>query len=570
MGSTIEAMDTETEFLSEKQAKQRPSAKEFVFNEHQLSAYEEAMQQGISLVQKTIAGKEKPFTGILPHELAAKFSDIDLSSPLDSINDALAEVDDLYLQDAVYFHHPKYVAHLNCPVAYPAILAELILSSINSSVDTWDQSAGATLIEQKLIDWSCFQIGLGDEADGIFTSGGTQSNLMALLLARDHFCSKHFPEYDIKHGGLPASAQRIRIFTSSVSHFSVQKAAAILGLGYDAVISIDCDQHFTMDSEALEQAINQAKADGLLPMAVIATAGTTDFGSIDPLHSIADLCDEHDLWMHTDAAYGCGLLASKNQRHLLSGIERSQSVTVDFHKSFLQPVSCSALLTRNKKNLGVVTHHAEYLNPLSAREQGTPNLVDKSLQTTRRFDALKLWLTLRTAGIDAIGEIFDKVCETAASCYLRMLLSPSFEPMHLPQMSTLVFRYIPSSPSLTAQHTEQDIDDTNAHIREALFRSGQAVVAGTKIGARRYLKITLLNPETTLNDIDEILTMIKQLGDEYLQSIPQTNSDIIASNKATDTVTIITDNLGNRANEQEKNAPINDHNTSINSQEACR
>jgi L-2,4-diaminobutyrate decarboxylase len=188
--------------------------------------------------------------------------------------------------------------------------------------------------------------------------------------------------------------------------------------------------------------------------------------------------------MHVDAAYGCGLLVSPKFRHLLAGIESADSVTVDYHKSFLQPVSCSAFLVRDKHYLAVVTHHAEYLNPLSQANEGTPNLVNKSIQTTKRFDALKLWLTLRTMGADQLGAAFDRNIHLAKQTYL-LLSEQSIEIIHQPQLSTLVFRYRPSR-----QRPEHDIDRVNAYIRKALFRSGEAVIAGTKVQGKQYLKRT--------------------------------------------------------------------------------
>src|SRR5690606_5726077 len=141
---------------------------------------------------------------------------------------------------------------------------------------------------------------------------------------------------------------------------------------------------------------------------------------------------ERGVWMHVDAAYGCGLLVSRRHRHLLDGVEQADSVTVDYHKSFLQPVSCSALLVRNHRHLGCVTYHADYLNPLDQRQEGTPNLVDKSLQTTRRFDALKLWLTLRIMGPEALGKAFDQVIHLARQTYLLLLSDPDLEVIHQP------------------------------------------------------------------------------------------------------------------------------------------
>jgi L-2,4-diaminobutyrate decarboxylase len=482
----------------------------FIFSGQNLEEYEASLLQGIGLIRKSMAAARKPFSGVLPLELAERFQTIDLNRPCGQLNDALAEIEEIYLSHAVYFHHPHYVAHLNCPIVIPAILAELLLSSINSSVDTWDQSAGGTLIEQKLIDWTAERIGFGTQADGIFTSGGTQSNLMAMLMARETF---YAGTRDIKTRGLPEDFHRLRILASELSHFSVQKAAAILGLGYDSVVPIPCDRYFRMDVGALVQALDQCSANGLHPMAVVATAGTTDFGSIDPLGEIAKVCQSRGLWLHVDAAYGCGLLVSRKFRHLLTGIEQADSVTVDYHKSFLQPVSCSAFLVREKRHLAVATHHAEYLNPLSAANDGTPNLVNKSLQTTKRFDALKLWLSLRTLGADALGAAFDWNIHLAKQTYLLLLSEPGIEVIHQPQLSTLVFRYVPS-PRLP----EKEIDDANAHIRKALFRSGEAVIASTKVGRKRYLKFTLLNPTATIQDMQAILKLIKYHGHAYFMA----------------------------------------------------
>ena len=501
---------------------------DFIFHEDNLQRYESSILNALALIKKTIGNNEKPFSGILPHELASQFAGIDLDTPLGSVDAALKEIESIYLKDAVFFHNKKYLAHLNCPVVYPAVMAELILSSINSSMDTWDQSVGGTLIEQKIIDWSCEHLKLGQQADGVFTSGGSQANLMAMLLARDHYCHTQLNQHSNKHCGLPECANKFRIFTSEMSHFSVQKSAALLGLGYDAVITVDCDHKFKMKAAALRKAIAAAKNSGLIPIAVMATAGTTDFGSIDPLHQIADICDEFGLWMHADAAYGCGLMASNTRRHLLSGIERADSITMDYHKSFLQPVSSSAFLVKDKANLNFVTHHAEYLNPLSAHQEGTPNLVNKSLQTTRRFDALKLWLTLRIMGLENIGRVFDQVCALARSSHLLCSLDPDLDVIHEPELSTLVFRFNPALPAINHSHAHDLlVDKCNQHIRKAIFRSGEAVIAGTRVYDRSYLKFTLLNPQTSLLDIQSVLKLIKQHGFEYLQKNAERQSTLI-------------------------------------------
>ncbi|MGF1741339.1 aspartate aminotransferase family protein [Vibrio profundum] len=485
---------------------------DFLFNQDNLPEYKASLKLGAKLITQRIQNIHQPFTGILPNELAENFDHIELNTPLSSLNKALEEVDNLYLKDAIYFHHPKYMAHLNCPVVYPAILAEQILSSVNSSLDTWDQSAGGTLIEQKLINWTAEKIGYSEKADGIFTSGGTQSNLMALLLARDNYCAQS-GQHNIREQGLPAYSHKFRIFTSELSHFSIQKSAALLGLGYQAVISISSNDCFQMDVAALTKAVVETLNEGLIPLMVVATTGTTDFGSIDPIDGIAEVCKKYNVWMHADAAYGGGTLVSKKHRDKLANIHKADSVTVDYHKSFFQPVSCGAFFVKDRRKLALITHHAEYLNPLSQRQEGTPNLVDKSLQTTRRFDSLKLWLTLRVMGADNIGQAFDSAIDLAKRTHQFFLNDPNIELLHQPELSTLIFRFVPSTPA-----SDDHINKANEHIRKAIFRSGEAVIASTQVQGKRYLKFTLLNPATTLKDIDEVRVLIKRFGRQYFTS----------------------------------------------------
>jgi L-2,4-diaminobutyrate decarboxylase len=459
--------------------------------------YRRSVTEGVERVAAKLATTDRPFTGVGVDTLAPRIERIDLDRPLHDTTAALDELEELYLRDAVYFHHPRYLAHLNCPVVIPAVLGEAVLSALNSSLDTWDQSAGGTLIERRLIDWTAERIGLGPAADGVFTSGGTQSNLQALLLAREEAKSH--------------SLARLRILASEAGHFSVRKSAKLLGLGPESVVAVPVGHDKRMRTVALARELERCTRDGLIPMAVVATAGTTDFGSIDPLPEIAELCDRYGTWMHVDAAYGCGLLVSPRRRGLLDGIERADSVTVDYHKSFFQPVSSSAVLVRDGSTLRHATYHADYLNPRRAADERVPNQVDKSLQTTRRFDALKLWMTLRVMGADGIGQLFDEVCDRAGEAWKLLAADPRFDVVCEPQLSTLVFRHIPSAA------TDPDgIDRANLYARKALFASGDAVVAGTKVAGRHYLKFTLLNPETTVDDIAAVLDLIAGHAEQYL------------------------------------------------------
>lgn len=460
--------------------------------------YRRELAGGVARVAARVAGTTQPFTGVTPEKLALEFAGVDLDRPLGDSAAVLDELEDLYLRDAVYFHHPRYLAHLNCPVVIPALVGEAVLTAINSSLDTWDQSAGGTLIERRLIDWTAERIGLGPFADGIFTSGGTQSNLHALLLARE------------EARGERAGSGRTRILASAAGHFSVQKSAKLLGLDPDAVIGVETGPDRRMSPDALAAALVGCRERGDTVMAVVATAGTTDFGTIDPLPEIADLCTTFRVWLHVDAAYGCGLLVSPTRRHLLAGIERAGSVTVDYHKSFFQPVSSSALLVRDGRTLRHATYHADYLNPARMAEQRIPNQVDKSLQTTRRFDALKLWMTLRIMGPDAIGALFDEVVDRAAGAYDLLAEDPRFEVVTRSQLSTVVFRYLPGGDAGALA------DEVNLYAREALAASGAAVVAGTKVDGHHFLKFTLLNPETSLADIAHVLDLIAGHAQRYV------------------------------------------------------
>ncbi|MFI9171430.1 lysine decarboxylase DesA [Streptomyces lincolnensis] len=468
-----------------------------LLNDTTAEHYRRSVTEGIERVAAKLATTDRPFTGVAVDALSPRIDAIDLDKPLHDTAAVLDELEDVYLRDAVYFHHPRYLAHLNCPVVIPAVLGEAILSAVNSSLDTWDQSAGGTLIERKLIDWTTDRIGLGENADGVFTSGGTQSNLQALLLAREEAKTDSFA--------------KLRIFASEVSHFSVKKSAKLLGLSQDSVVCLPVDHDKRMQTVALARELERCKQDGLVPMAVVATAGTTDFGSIDPLPEIAELCAQYGVWMHVDAAYGCGLLASVRHRDRIDGIERADSVTVDYHKSFFQPVSSSAVLVRDASTLRHATYHAEYLNPRRMVQERIPNQVDKSLQTTRRFDALKLWMTLRVMGADGIGQLFDEVCDLAVEGWRLLAADPRFDVVVQPTLSTLVFRYIPAAVT-----DPSEIDRANLYARKALFASGDAVVAGTKVGGRHYLKFTLLNPETTVDDMAAVLDLIAGHAEQYL------------------------------------------------------
>jgi L-2,4-diaminobutyrate decarboxylase len=480
-----------------------------LFYEATAGEYSKAIQQASESVLRFLQKNKKPFSGVTPAQLKTVMSPVDLDTPLPDYASLLEEVERLYSDHAIAFHLPQYIAHLNCPVVIPAIAAEVLISAINSSLDTWDQSAGGTLIEQRMISWTCNEIGFDHNSDGVFTSGGTQSNLMGLLLARDHY-AKAFLRYNIKQKGLPAESSRFRIFVSEMGHFSIQKNAALLGLGEQSVIAIP-SEGFRMNTVLLEEAIQLELEEGNIPIAIVATAGTTDFGNIDPLSEIGAIAARYRLWFHVDAAYGCGLLLSTKYRHLLKGIELADSVTTDYHKSFFQPVSSSGFLVKHKRSLDLLKHHADYLNPKEHDEDGLPNQVNKSIQTTRRFDALKLWFTLRLMGKKQLGGYIDTIIETSDAVADMIDQDNDFDLLSFTDISALVFRYFPDGVP------EENVSALNQYIRKELFREGAALVAGTRIKGDFYLKFTVLNPLTTTTDVAKVLQLIREHGTAYLK-----------------------------------------------------
>ena len=293
--------------------------------------------------------------------------------------------------------HPNTAAHLHCPPLLAALAAEAVISALNQSMDSFDQAPMATILEQKFVQWLTAEAGFPAGAGGTFTAGGTQSNYMGLLLARDAFLKSRF-QWPAQKRGLPPEAARMRVLCSEVAHFTVEKSAAQLGLGTDAVVRVAVDDEFRMRPESLRTALDDMRDKNLLPFAIVATAGTTDFGSVDPLAEIARLPSPLGLGctsMPPTVARCCFRSATGTK---LEGIAAADSMSIDFHKLFWQPIPASAFLLRDARHFELIELHADYLNPEAHEEQGIPNLVKNSLLTTRRFDVLKLWLSFQMLG----------------------------------------------------------------------------------------------------------------------------------------------------------------------------
>lgn len=434
---------------------------------------------------------------------------------------ALARVVALFLDNSLKVHHPHSLAHLHCPTLLAAQVAEVLINATNQSMDSWDQSPAASLMEIELVAWLCRKTGYGAGSGGVFTSGGTQSNLMALLLARDACIARHWHQEDgspwsVQQHGLPPDAlPRLKVLCSASAHFSVQKSMALLGLGFVAVTPVAVDAAGQMDVSALAQQLAQLQAEGALPACVVATAGTTDAGAIDPLAAIHALCACHGVWLHVDAAWGGALLLSARHRHRLDGLAYADSVTLDFHKQFFQSISCGAFLLQDSAHFELIRYQAAYLNSDYDAAHGVPNLVERSLQTTRRFDALKLWLSLEALGETAYADLIDHGLDLAQQAAAAIRSRPLLQLVAEPQLASVLFRLAP--PALTDTQT----DTLNQEVADTLFAQGRANIGVTELKGRRILKLTLLNPSTDAHDVAALLDAVCAAATHMLRPLHQ-------------------------------------------------
>ncbi|WP_117234606.1 pyridoxal phosphate-dependent class III aminotransferase [Vibrio maerlii] len=451
---------------------------------------------------------DKPYSGMNPQELEAAINQVDLDNQQTSLKEVVDSTSELVVKNAIFTQHPDCIAHLHTPPLMPSVAAEMIIGALNQSMDSWDQASSATYVEQKVVDWLCERYELGSKADGIFTSGGTQSNQMGLMLARD-WAADTISGHSIQKLGLPDYADKLRIICSDKSHFTVQKSASWMGLGEKAVTTVATNPNGTMKSELLQITIEEMKSEGLIPFAIVGTAGTTDHGAIDDLEAIADIADSNNLWMHVDGAYGGALILS-SQKARLKGVERAHSVSVDFHKLFYQTISCGSLLVKDKANFKYLLHHADYLN---REHDELPNLVDKSIATTKRFDALKVFMTMQSVGPKALGEMYDHLLAQTFEVADLIRHHSDFELLAEPSLSTVLFRL----KSVRAKNVSQDLDTLNQTLRIEALTRGVAVLGETVVDGKTALKFTILNPCLTLKDFESLLSKINKLAAELAE-----------------------------------------------------
>ncbi len=383
------------------------------------------------------------------------------------------------LDHSIQLHHPSYMGHQVCPPAAPAVLADLLISTLNQSTAVFEMSPAGTVIEKEIVRWLCQTAGYPATSEGTAVSGGSAANLTGLMAARAHWLAR--PER-----GRPV------ILCSDDAHYSIARAAAIMG--FHDLIKIPTDAKHRMDVAALEATLRRLDA---LPLAIVATSGSTATGAFDNLRAIAALRDRHGTWLHVDAAHGASVLLSERLRPLAAGLELADSFSWDPHKMLWMPLSLGAILVRDGAWLRrAFDADAPYL---FGPERVGENLGEMTIQCSKRADAVKLWFTLQLLGTEQLAAALERVTDLTRYLYDRVAASDDFEPMHEPELNIFCFRH-------------RSDDESNGALRERLIRSGRAWITSTVLKGRRVLRVTMINPRTEERHIDRMLDDLRRLA----------------------------------------------------------
>jgi L-2,4-diaminobutyrate decarboxylase len=396
----------------------------------------------------------------------------------------------LVLQNCLNIHHPRNLGHQVATPLPITALCDLVAAFTNQAMAIYETGPSATMIERQVIHWLCQLVDAETwaQGDGLLTSGGAQANLTALLAARQAYSLAQGKNY--WDSGLNAQAPCF-ILTSEHCHYSVARAAGIMGLGTQAVIKIPCDNNGRMLLDALESQLNRYSGK---VMAIVANAGCTPSGSIDALTEIGGLAQQHQVWLHIDGAHGASMLFSDKLRDKLQGIAVADSVVWDGHKLGYLPATVSAVLfKRGADSMLAFAQQASYLfdeeNPDKAYDQS-----QRTLECTKRMMGLKWWAAFNLYGTQSLGKLVEHVFDTAQQMAAKIQQREDFELLMTPQTNIVVFRYLP--------YPQQ------AHIRKALVRSGKFHLTQVEWHGQTYLRATIMNPFTSIQDIADLLNEI--------------------------------------------------------------
>lgn len=468
-------------------------------------------------------GRHPVLATALPGEIRRKCPPAPPDQPED-FERILADFESAILPGITHWNHPSFFAYFPSVGSGPGILGELLIAALNVNAMLWRTSPAATELEEVVTDWLRQMLGLPEAFWGVLMDTASTSSLCAIAAARDAIA-----DLRINEEGLPGRAQvpRLRLYASQEAHSSIDKAARILGLGQANVHRVATDDELRMDVGALRRAIEADREEGARPFCVVATVGTTSSTSVDPVGAIADLCAEHGLWLHVDAAYAGAAAALPEKRALFEGWERADTIVVNPHKWLFTPMDCSAFFTRRpddvRRALSVVP---EYLRTKEGDTEAVRNLMDYGVPLGRRFRALKLWMVLRRFGREGIADRVRRHIELAERFAQWVHDDADFERMAPVPFSTVCFRARPHDLGRrAAEGDEQErrqvgtyLDTLNECLLNRLNATGRLFLSHTRLGGRYVLRFAIGNIRTTEAHVrrawEEIQATAADLDDE--------------------------------------------------------
>ena len=389
--------------------------------------------------------------------------------------------------------HPRSFSCVPSTMSLLSWMGDVMTNAVNPHASCKLNAPTVDRIEKILIKWMCSLAGYPQGSGGLFVSGGSIANLTALTAARDTKLT--FEE-----------RPKAVVYVSAQTHSSVAKGLNIIGFSNDQIHIISTDRSFRMDTSELLREVEKDIKDGKKPFAVVASTGTTNTGSVDPLYEISDICHKYNMWMHVDGAYGASALLSKTHGSELAGIELSDSLSWDAHKWMCQTYGCSVVLVRNRNQLvNSFAAHPEYLKDAEASPEAV-EFWDLGPELTRPARGLKLWLTLQVLGSDEMGRVIDHGCDLASFAEKYICQKEGFEIISPAKLGIVNFRYAPMSTL-----SEEARDRINHEAAAELTKSGYAQVFTTELCGHKVIRLCTIHPETTEKDITETIDRLELL-----------------------------------------------------------
>ena len=398
----------------------------------------------------------------------------------------LADFESKIVPGITHWNHPAFFGYFATSSSVPGILAEMLVATLDVKAMLWKTSPAATELEEVVTDWLRQMLGLDDDWFGITTDTASISSMLALAAAREAR-----PELAVRERGMAGRPDlpTLRVYCSTHAHSSVDKAALTLGFGLENVVKIDDDDEYRMRPEVLAARIAEDRARGLLPLACVATVGTTSTSSIDPVPRIAEICRREQVWLHVDGAYGGALAVAPEYRYVLNGVDEADSFVVNPHKWLFTPFDCSAFYVKRpdvlKRAFSLVP---EYL--VTREQDDVVNYMDYGVQLGRRFRALKLWMVIRAFGVDGLAERLRAHCALARTFAGWVESDPDWELMAPVPFSLVCFRHAPRGTS------DAERDARNEAIMHAVNAGGNVFLSHTKLRGRFTLRLAVGNIRT--------------------------------------------------------------------------